>query len=140
MRYLTNKDFASLITPEELQIISRDEEGWTQAETTAIELAAGYLRGRYDAEAAFSRQGAERNPMLVHVVMVLSIWQCLHRLPERMGYDRWESLHADAMRYLEDIRRGHTNPDLPLPAEAESDPAGTGAVRFGGYKRSTYDY
>lgn len=140
MRYLVETDFSALITPEELCIISQDAQSWAQAELTAIELASGYLRGRYDVEATFRLQGAARNPMLVHVVAVLSVWQCIHRLPERMGYDRWEPLHEDAMRYLEDVQRGRNNPDLPTPQSSASDATSLGPVRFGGLPRSTYDY
>lgn len=139
MRYLVETDFAALITPEELCIISQDAQSWEQAELTAIELASGYLRGRYDEEATFRLKGAARNPMIVHVVAVLAIWQCIHRLPERMGYDRWEPLHEDAMRYLEDVQRGRNNPDLPTP-KTSNEATTTGAFRFGGLPRSTYDY
>lgn len=140
MRYLVETDFAALITPEELCIISQDAQSWERAELTAIELASGYLRGRYEVEDAFRLKGAARNPMLVHVVAVLSIWQCIHRLPERMGYDRWEPLHEDAMSWLEDVQRGRNNPDLPTPKASGDDETKTGAVRFGGLPRSTYDY
>lgn len=140
MKYLRETDFSALITAEELCVISQDAHAWSQAELTAIELVSGYLRGRYDVEATFSRQGAERNPMLVHVITILCIWQCIHRLPEMMGYDRWSTMHDDAMHWLEDIKRGRNNPDLPLPIEAEENPATSGAVRFGGLRRNTYDY
>lgn len=139
MKYLRETDFSALITAEELCVISQDAHAWSQAELTAIELASGYLRGRYDAEATFSRQGTERNPMLVHVVAVLCIWQCIHRLPEMMGYDRWSTMHDDVMHWLEDVQRGRNNPDLPTPKSSDNDTT-TGAFRFGGLPRSAYDY
>lgn len=140
MRYLRETDFRPLITPDELAMISQDSHAWGLAEETAIELASSYLRGRYDTQRTFEAQGAARNPMLVHTVVVLCIWQCIHRLPERMGYDRWEPLHEEAIRWLESIQRGKASPDLPMPQTETDHPATTGAMRFGGMRRNTYDY
>lgn len=140
MRYLNEQDFAALITPEELAVISQDTVGWQLAESTAMELVAGYLRGRYDVEQTWRQVGDKRNPMIVHTLMVLTIWQCIHRLPERMGYERWEALHEDAVKYLEDIQRGRTNPNLPTLLQDEGGEEAKGIIRIGGMPRSTYHY
>lgn len=62
--YITEQDYIN-IGEEALKIVQQSkEENRLLAERFAMDFAAGYLRGRYDVDAAFSREGDERNMAL----------------------------------------------------------------------------
>lgn len=139
--YITDADYRTAITLEEQAVISEYVEEWQAAERVAIELASGYLRSRYDVDQAFAMRGGERNPLLVQVIVHLSLYQMLHRLPHQMGYDRYKELYDEALQWLSDVQRGVNNPSLPTMASSTTGtPGGLETIRSGGIKKSTYHY
>jgi len=139
--YITDEDYRTAITLEEQAVISEHTNEWQAAERVAIELASGYLRARYDVDKTFAAQGEERNPLLVQVIVHLSLYQMLHRLPQQMGYDRYKELYDEAMQWLSDVQRGLNNPNLPIPSDSNTGAkGGLETIRSGGIKKSTYHY
>nr|DAR99797.1 MAG TPA: head to tail adaptor [Caudoviricetes sp.] len=138
--YISEVDYRTAITSEEQAVISEYPEEWQAAERVAIELASGYLRSRYDVDKAFAARGAERNPLLVQVIVHLALYQMLHRLPKQMGYERYKELYDEAMQWLSEVQRGVNNPNLPIPTNPPSGDKGGGTIRYGGIKKSTYHY
>lgn len=139
--YITDEDYRTAITLEEQAVISEHTDEWQAAERVAIELASGYLRARYDVDKTFAAQGEERNPLLVQVIVHLSLYQMLHRLPQQMGYDRYKELYDEAMQWLSDVQRGLNNPNLPIPSDSNTGAkGGLETIRSGGIKKSTYHY
>ena len=139
--YITDQDYRTAIDERQQAIISRYPEEWVQAEEVAAEIAAGYLRSRYDVKAAYAKVGGERNPRLVLSIVHIALYQMVHRLPQGMGYERWKDRYDEAIAWLEDIQAGKTNPDLPLLTDQTSGkPLPSGALRFGSIDKSTYHY
>ena len=68
MSFLTTDDYRVVTCPADLEIICQSsEEIRQQAERTAMEEVAGYVRTRYDIDAAFASPDIERNPLLVQI-------------------------------------------------------------------------
>jgi hypothetical protein len=56
MSFLTNDDYRVVTCPSDLEIICQSSEDIRrQAERTAMEEVAGYVRTRYDIDAAYSK-------------------------------------------------------------------------------------
>lgn len=84
--FLEDKDYKVVCTDEVLDIITQsDPENRIRAELSAQEEAEGYLRSRYDTCRAFAQQGADRNPMLVRVVISIALYYLGQSLPQYMG-------------------------------------------------------
>ena len=87
--FLEDKDYKVVCTDEVLDIITQsDPENRIRAELSAQEEAEGYLRSRYDTCKAFAQQGADRNPMLVRVVVSIALYYLGQSLPQYMGDER----------------------------------------------------
>ena len=129
--YITEQDYRMAITEREQAIISQHPQEWMQAETYAREVAASYLRARYNVKEIYSKTGDDRNH------------QMAHRLPQSMGLERWKDRYEESIDWLKTVQAGKNNPDLPPltdPNTAGSAPNNSGTLRFGSIKKSTYHY
>nr|DAN71387.1 MAG TPA: head to tail adaptor [Bacteriophage sp.]DAR49857.1 MAG TPA: head to tail adaptor [Caudoviricetes sp.] len=139
--YIDENDYRIAIDEREQAIISRYPDEWQRAEAVACEIAAGYLRTRYNVDEAYSKLGEERNPRLVQAIIHIALYQMVHRLPQNMGYERWKDRYDESIAWLENVQAGKTSPALPLlsdPNTGEAQP--NGALRFGSIEKSTYHY
>ena len=112
--YIDEKDYRTAIDEREQAIISRYPDEWQRAEAVACEIAAGYLRTRYNVDEAYAKLGEERNPRLVQAIIHIALYQMVHRLPQNMGYERWKDRYEEAIAWLENVQAGKTSPALPL--------------------------
>lgn len=139
--YITEQDYRTAIDEREQAIISQYPAEWMQAEEVAREVAAGYLRSRYDIAQAYAKKGHERNPRLVLAIVHIALYQMIHRLPQNMGLERWKTRYEETIQWLEDVQAGKTTPDLPLLTDPTTgDTLPSGALRFGSIEKSTYHY
>lgn len=139
--YIDEQDYRTAIDEREQAVISKYPEEWQRAEAVACEIAAGYLRTRYNVDEAYAKLGDDRNPRLVQAIIHIALYQMVHRLPQSMGYERWKDRYEEAIAWLENVQAGKTSPALPLlsdPNTGEAQP--NGALRFGSIEKSTYHY
>ena len=139
--YIDEQDYRTAIDEREQAVISKYPEEWQRAEAVACEIAAGYLRTRYNVDEAYAKLGDERNPRLVQAIIHIALYQMVHRLPQSMGHERCKDRYEEASAWLENVQAGKTSPALPLlsdPNTGEAQP--NGALRFGSINKSTYHY
>ena len=113
-----------------------------QAEAYALEVAASYLRVRYNVKETYNKTGDDRNPQLVQAIVHIAIYQMAHRLPQAMGLERWKDRYEESINWLKAVQAGKNDPDLPPltdPNTGWSAPSG-GILRFGSIDKSTYHY
>ena len=109
--FLEDKDYKVVCTDEVLDIITQsDPENRIRAELSAQEEAEGYLRSRYDTCKAFAQQGADRNPMLVRVVVSIALYYLGQSLPQYMGDEQREAMYNNAIAWLKDVQSGKAMP------------------------------
>lgn len=141
--YITEQDYRMAISEREQAIISQHPQEWMLAEEYALEVAASYLRARYDVKETYSKVDKERNPQLVQAIVHIAIYQMAHRLPQAMGLERWKDRYEEAIDWLKTVQAGKNNPDLPL-LTTSNDQGGksthNGSLRFGSIEKNTYHY
>lgn len=141
--FLTTDDYRVVTCPTDLDIICQSsEEIRRQAERTAMEEVAGYVRTRYDIDAAYSRADSERNPLLVQLTVSIALWWLGQWLPGMMGADMRQILYDNAISRLRDIQKGNFTPDFP-EYPPDGDPAsgwGGNPMRYGSMKKNGYDW
>ena len=141
--FLTNDDYRVVTCPSDLEIICQSsEEIRRQAELTAMEEVAGYVRPRYDIDAAYSHTASARNPLLVQLTVSIALWWLGQWLPGMMGGEMRQTLYDNAISRLKDIQKGNFTPDFP-EYPAGGDPAsgwGGNPMRYGSMKKNGYDW
>lgn len=138
-RYIRHSDYAVVLRPDEMGVISEAPTEWHSAEDSAMALVADYLRHRYDMEAVYAQRGEERHSGLVQYIVWIAVWRMVHRLPDRMSYDRRRELYDEAMRWLADVSAGRATPDLP-PLLTTSTGAEASPLRSGSMPPSSYSW
>lgn len=141
--FLTEDDYRVVTCPSDLAIICQSsEEIRQQAERTAMEEVAGYVRPRYDIEAAYSKTDIERNPLLVQLTVSIALWWLGQWLPGMVGLDLRQLLYDNAIERLKDIAKGSFTPDFPEYSQQDSSATGWGGnpMRYGSMKKHGYDW
>lgn len=141
--FLTNDDYRVVTCPADLEIICQSsEEIRQQAERTAMEEVAGYVRTRYDIDTAYSKSDMERNPLLVQLTVSIALWWLGQWLPGMMGGDMRQVLYDNAISRLKDIQKGNFTPDFPeYPAGGDPDSGwGGNPMRYGSMRKNGYDW
>ena len=111
--YITEQDYIN-IGEEALKIVQQSkEENRLLAERFAMDFAAGYLRGRYDVDAAFSREGDERNMALVGCLTHISLYRMALGLPARMSLEKYSTQYDKQVEWLEAVQASDVMLDLP---------------------------
>lgn len=143
MSFLTTDDYRVVTCPADLEIIcqSSDEIRY-QAERTAMEEVAGYVRTRYDIDTAFAKSDIERNPLLVQLTVCIALWWLGQWLPGMIGGEMRQTLYDNAIARLKDIQKGNFTPDFPeYPAGGDPDTGWSGnPMRYGSMKKNGYDW
>lgn len=141
--FLTNDDYRVVTCPADLEVICQSsEEIRQQAERTAMEEVAGYVRTRYDIDTAYSKSDMERNPLLVQLTVSIALWWLGQWLPGMMGGDMRQVLYDNAISRLKDIQKGNFTPDFPeYPAGGDPDSGwGGNPMRYGSMRKNGYDW
>ena len=88
--YITEQDYIN-IGENALDIVQQSKpENREAAEKFAMDFAAGYLRARYDVNAAFAREDNERNMALVGCLTDIALYRMALSLPSRMSWEKYE--------------------------------------------------
>ncbi len=141
--FLTEDDYRVVTCPADLAIICQSsEEIRQQAERTAMEEVAGYVRTRYDIDTAYSKSDIQRNPLLVQLTVSIALWWLGQWLPGMMGGEMRQTLYDNAISRLKDIQKGNFTPDFPeYPENGAPDTEwGGNPMRYGSMKKNGYDW
>jgi hypothetical protein len=111
-----------------------------EAEQNAMATAAGYLRGRFDAEAALAARGTARNRQLVEAVVDLAIWNLTPRVDFANVSEIRETRYKAAIQWLTMVQRGLSNPDLPAYAANADQPQARLRFRYGSNPRRSHNF
>lgn len=139
MPFLTPAEITSHLYTEVTDEINRNDATLLQkAIDASIAEAKGYLK-QYDVVAVFNATGDDRNPILVLYIKDIAVWHYLQLSNPGVEMDLRRARFEDAIKWLDKVQRGLTNPDLPLPADPV-DAAGNiqsaeNFIKFGGNKR-----
>lgn len=84
-----------------------------------------YLDGRlrYDVEAIFSKQGAERHPLILNAVITVAVWHFITLAHPDMIHEQVKERYDRIIDYLKKINKGEVSlGNLPLLKEDENQP------------------
>lgn len=143
MSFLTTDDYRVVTCPADLDIICQSSDDIRQqAERTAMEEVAGYVRTRYDIDAAFATTDIQRNPLLVQLTVCIALWWLGQWLPGMIGGEMRQTLYDNAIARLKDIQKGNFTPDFPDYPEGGDPDSGLGGnpIRYSSMKKSGYDW
>jgi hypothetical protein len=107
-----------------------------------MEEVAGYVRTRYDIDAAFAKTDIERNPLLVQLTVCIALWWLGQWLPGMLGGEMRQTLYDNAIARLKDIQKGNFTPDFPEYPDGGDPDSGWGGnpMRYGSMKKNGYDW
>lgn len=141
--FLTTEDYRVVTCPNDLEVICQSsDEIRRQAERTAMEEVAGYVRTRYDIDSAYSQTGSERNPLLVQLTVSIALWWLGQWLPGMLGGEMRQTLYDNAISRLKDIQKGNFTPDFPEYPSGGDPETGWGGnpMRYGSMRKNGYDW
>lgn len=139
--FLTVDDYRVVCSEADLDIITQSSEDIRQrAERVAMDEVAGYVRSRYDIDAAYAAEGCERSSLLVQITVDISLYYLSKWLPQYMGSDVRAELYDLAISRLKDIQKGIFSPDLPQYAPDDENAAGAQPMIYGSMQKRSYDY
>ena len=147
--FLTIEDYKAVVNSKTLEVIHQsDPANLERAERYAIDEVKSYLKGAYpnktglkpyDTEAAFQATGSDRNNQLVMYCCDIALYHLIAWLPQRIGFEIRELRYRQSIDWLEKVQRGAIVLDLPFIDDAPADDSG-GSIRYGGMKKSVYDW
>ena len=107
-----------------------------------MEEVAGYVRTRYDIDAAYSKTDIQRNPLLVQLTVSIALWWLGQWLPGMLGGEMRQTLYDNAISRLKDIQKGNFTPEFPEYPENGDPDSGLGGnpMRYGSMKKNGYDW
>lgn len=132
--FITEEDYKIMIGEAALKIVTQaDPANRTNAEATAIEEMAAYLRPKFDTNAIFASRGEVRNRLLVMYACDIALFHMVAAMPQKMGFDIREERYKLAIKWLEGVQAGKVVPDLPRPgtdAATDGSAAADGAILY----------
>jgi hypothetical protein len=119
MKFLVLEDIKAQCTDTDLDVLSQSsEENVDMSESRAIAFFKGYLT-RYDVETIFADiEGTvpapdTRNPALVMFLIDYILYILYGAQPDRLIPDIRVRRRDEAVKWLEQVQKGNTIPDLP---------------------------
>lgn len=118
--FIQRQDYDSTLHTEILDALVRNDETVVeQCENDAIAEMKGYLSARYDVDAIFSKEGDERNALVLMYAKDIAVYHmfCVHN-PYKMSQIR-KDRYDRAMEWLQQVAKGNiqiADAD-PLPDE-----------------------
>lgn len=142
--FIQNEDYGTLIDKQALAVLEQTQpENRRRAEQMAREELTDYLSGRYNTVRAFVTEGDSRNMRLVMVCMDIALYHMVSWLPQNMGMSVREKRYDKAVEWMEAVRDGKLNPDLPLRGDngqTDYDPATASVMKWGSNKKNDNDW
>lgn len=105
--------------------------------SAAIEEASGYLTA-YDQAAIFAAVGNARNPILLLYVKDIAVWHYIQLCNPAIDLELRQDRYDRALKWLEKVQSGKTNPNLPYPAVADDATANNYIKTGSNLKRNNY--
>lgn len=133
--FLTPLEVNTHLYGEVVSEISRADESILQsAIDAAIEEAKGYLTA-YDTEAIFSAPENERSSVLLLFCKDIAVWHFINLANPAVEMQLRLERYEKAIKWLEKVQSGKTNPSFPYPA-VEPPAQANNYIKWGGnYKR-----
>jgi phage gp36-like protein len=123
--YLTAAEITSHLYGEVSNEISRNNAALLQDSiNAAVAEARGYLTA-YDLTAIFSATGDNRNPILLLYIKDISVWHFIQLANPGVDLVLRQDRYEKAIKWLDKVQRGQTNPDLPLPTAPVDETSGS---------------
>lgn len=144
MAFVEEQDYGTLIDKQALAVFQQtDVENRKRAEGMAREELTDYLSGRYNLERAFTAIGDSRNMRLVMIYMDISLYHMASWLPGNMGLSIREKRYESAVKWMEEVRDGKLNPNLPLKGDEgqeDYDPTQASVMKWGSCTKNNNDW
>ena len=122
-----------------LDIVQQSKpENREAAEKFAMDFAAGYLRARYDVNAAFAREDNERNMALVGCLTDIALYRMVLSLPSRMSWEKYEKQYSRQVEWLEAVQSSAVMLDLPTVTGPNGEEDYHNPIRTGEGVRNNY--
>lgn len=102
-----------------------------------------YLDGRlrYDVEAIFSKQGAERHPLILNAVITVAVWYFITLARADMIHEQAKERYDRIIDFLKKINKGEISlGNLPLLKEDESQPNENNSQPFSFGSRQKFNH
>ena len=114
MAFLNEEDYLSQIQDFDLDSLTNYTNGKrTDAELRAQAQRESYLSDRYNAGIIFQQTGNDRNPLVVMYMIDIALYHLFCTITPRMVPDIRIERYRDAMKWLDKVREGDINPNLP---------------------------
>lgn len=126
-QFIDIKDYDATVHREILDALVRDDESLVEiCEDRAIAEMRGYLSSRYDCDAIFTKQGNDRNQLILMMALDIAVYHifCIHNPMKLSGVrkDRYER----AVEWMKAVNKGHVSidgaPMLPEEQLAANSP------------------
>lgn len=118
MAFIEKEDYKTLIDKQALAVLEQtDDDNRQRAEAMAREELTDYLSGRYNLNRAFQQEGNGRNMRLVMICMDIALYHMASWIPGNMGLSIREKRYESAVKWMEEVRDGKLNPNLPLKGD-----------------------
>lgn len=123
MAYLTQEELKTHIRQEHTELLSRGDDTIVEAAIDgAIEEAWGYLVNLYDVEEIFSREGKDRNNLLLIMVKDIAVYHFV-KLTNSIGYfEHRQKIYDRAIEWLDGVGKGEISPRLPRKKDEDGNP------------------
>lgn len=139
MAYLTATEIQTHLYNGVVDEISRaDTTILDTAISAAIEEAKGYLTA-YDIESVFAATGDDRNPILLLYIKDITIWHYIQLANPAVDMQLRMERYEKAVKWLEKVQSGKTNPNLPYPTVPPPAEANN-YIKWGGNNKRISNY
>lgn len=129
--FIIESDYKVVIGETALKVVTQaDLETRANAELEAVEEISGYLRPRYDCEAIFGAEGAQRNRQILMYACDIALYHMAASLPNKMGMDIRKERYDRAIEWLRQVQSGIVIPDLP-EATTDAGESAAPSIRYG---------
>lgn len=133
--FIRTEDYGVVIGESALRAVTQaNEASRHQAELTAYEEIAGYLRPTYDISQAFDGS-TERNAYLVTIACDIALYHLSASLPQKMGAEIRKERYDRAIAWLTDVQRGRIIPDLPRTTSDDGSAVGNGGLKWSSQRK-----
>jgi phage gp36-like protein len=131
MAFLTTSEIYTHLYAEVSNEISRADATILQsAIDAAIEEARGYLT-QYDTAATFALTGVDRNAVLVMRCKDIAVWHYIQLANPAVEMSLRLTRYEQAIKWLEHVQSGKTNPTLPAIAAATDGSRAETYLKYG---------
>lgn len=115
LKFLTTDELRIPIYTQFIDSALKDfETRVEEIEAQNIALISSKLNGRYDTNLIFETTGSDRNKVIIKILTALVIYELISANAARKIPENFEVSYERNMKWLNDIRDGKENPDLPV--------------------------